>query len=162
METLNLADIDNAVGQAFGRKPKAAPQPSQSNQPNQVSLEGMNPALLTNLQKAQAAYKQEFGTDMPITSGVRTRTEQQKLFEQSKAGKPGVFSPIDPASVPGQSMFHTEAVDISTKVPEEFLNRFGIHRPLGKKRPRSCGVDAWPNDRRGNAPRVCRLQPAKH
>ena len=135
METLNLADIDNAVGQAFGRKPKAAPQPSQSNQPSQVNLEGLNPALLTNLQKAQAAYKQEFGTDMPITSGVRTRAEQQKLFEQSKAGKPGVFSPIDPASAPGQSMFHTEAVDISSKVPEEFLNRFGIHRPLGKKDP---------------------------
>jgi hypothetical protein len=135
METLNLADIDNAVGQAFGRKPKAAPQPTQSNQPSQVNLEGLNPALLTNLQKAQAAYKQEFGTDMPITSGVRTRTEQQKLFEQSKAGKPGVFSPIDPASAPGQSTFHTEAVDISSKVPEEFLNRFGIHRPLGKKDP---------------------------
>jgi hypothetical protein len=138
METLNLADIDNAVGQAFGRKPKAAPQPNQSSQPSQpsqVNLEGLNPALLTNLQKAQAAYKQEFGTDMPITSGVRTRTEQQKLFEQSKAGKPGVFAPIDPASAPGQSMFHTEAVDISSKVPEEFLNRFGIHRPLGKKDP---------------------------
>jgi hypothetical protein len=135
METLNLADIDNAVGQAFGRKPKAAPQPSQSNQPSQVSLEGLNPALLANLQKAQAAYKQEFGTDMPITSGVRTRAEQQKLFDQSKAGKPGVFSPIDPASAPGQSTFHSEAVDISSKVPEDFLNRFGIHRPLGKKDP---------------------------
>lgn len=133
METLNLADIDNAVGQAFGRQPKATPQPS--NQPSQVNLERLNPALLTNLQKAQAAYKQEFGTDMPITSGVRTRAEQQKLFEQSKAGKPGVFSPIDPASAPGQSTFHTEAVDISTKVPEEFLNRFGIHRPLGKQDP---------------------------
>ena len=135
METLNLADIDNAVGQAFGRKPKAAPQPGQPSQPSQINLEGLNPALLTNLQKAQAAYKQEFGTDMPITSGVRTRAEQEKLFAQSKAGKPGVFSPIDPASAPGQSTFHTEAVDISTKVPEEFLNRFGIHRPLGKKDP---------------------------
>jgi hypothetical protein len=136
METLNLADIDNAVGQAFGRKPKAAPQPSsQPGQPSQVNLEGLNPALLANLQKAQAAYKQEFGTDMPITSGVRTRAEQEKLFAQSKAGKPGVFSPIDPASAPGQSMFHTEAVDISSKVPEDFLNRFGIHRPLGKKDP---------------------------
>lgn len=136
METLNLADIDNAVGQAFGRKPKAAPQPSsQPGQPSQVNLEKLNPALLANLQKAQAAYKQEFGTDMPITSGVRTRAEQQKLFEQSKTGKPGVFSPIDPASAPGQSTFHSEAVDISSKVPEDFLNRFGIHRPLGKKDP---------------------------
>jgi len=136
METLNLADIDNAVGQAFGRKPKAAPQPSsQPGQPSQVNLEGLNPTLLANLQKAQAAYKQEFGTDMPITSGVRTRAEQQKLFDQSKAGKPGVFSPIDPASAPGQSTFHSEAVDISSKVPEDFLNRFGIHRPLGKKDP---------------------------
>jgi hypothetical protein len=136
METLNLADIDNAVGQAFGRKPKAAPQPAtQQSQPSQVNLEGLNPALLANLQKAQAAYKQEFGTDMPITSGVRTRAEQQKLFEQSKAGKPGIYSPIDPASAPGQPAFHTEAVDISSKVPEEFLNRFGIHRPLGKKDP---------------------------
>ena len=133
MELLNLADIDNAVGQAFGRKPKAAPQPSS--QPSQVNLEGLNPTLLSNLQKAQAAYKQEFGADMPITSGVRTRAEQEKLFAQSKAGTPGVYAPVDPSSAPGQSMFHTEAVDISSKVPEEFLNRFGIHRPLGKKDP---------------------------
>lgn len=133
METLNLADIDNAVGQAFGRQPKAAPQPSS--QPSQVNLEGLNPTLLTNLQKAQAAYKQEFGKDMPITSGVRTRAEQEKLFAQSKAGTPGVYAPIDPSKDPGQSAFHTEAVDISTKVPESFLNRFGIHRPLGSKDP---------------------------
>ena len=134
METLNLADIDNAVGQAFGRKPSAQPsnQPSQS---SQVNLQGLNPTLLANLDKAKAAYKQEFGTDMPITSGVRTRAEQQKLFDQSKAGTPGVYSPIDPASAPGQPAFHTEAIDISTKVPESFLNRFGIHRPLGKKDP---------------------------
>jgi hypothetical protein len=133
METLNLADIDNAVGQAFGRQPKATPQPS--NQPSQVNLEGLNPALLTNLQKAQAAYKQEFGTDMPITSGVRTRAEQQKLFDQSKAGTPGVYTAVNPATAPGQPTFHSEAVDISTKVPEAFLNRFGIHRPLGKQDP---------------------------
>ncbi len=133
METLNLADIDNAVGQAFGRQPKAAPQPSS--QPSQVNLKGLNPTLLTNLQKAQAAYKQEFGKDMPITSGVRTRAEQEKLFAQSKAGTPGVYAPIDPSKAPGQSAFHTEAVDISTKVPESFLNRFGIHRPLGSKDP---------------------------
>lgn len=133
METLNLADIDNAVGQAFGRKPKAAPQPSS--QPSQVNLEGLNPTLLAKLDEAKAAYKQEFGKDMPITSGVRTRAEQQKLFDQSKVGTPGVFTPIDPASAPGQSTFHTEAVDISTKVPESFLNRFGIHRPHGNKDP---------------------------
>lgn len=133
MELLNLADIDNAVGQAFGRKPKAAPQPSS--QPSQVNLEGLNPTLLAKLDEAKAAYKQEFGKDMPITSGVRTRAEQQKLFDQSKAGAPGVFTPIDPASAPGQSTFHTEAVDISTKVSESFLNRFGIHRPHGSKDP---------------------------
>ena len=134
METLNLADIDNAVGQAFGRKPSAQPsnQPSQS---SQVNLQGLNPTLLANLDKAKAAYKQEFGTDMPITSGVRTRAEQEKLFAQSKAGTPGVYSPVDPSSAPGQPAFHTEAVDISAKVPEAFLNRFGIHRPLGKKDP---------------------------
>ena len=134
METLNLADIDNAVGQAFGRKPSAQPsnQPSQS---SQVNLQGLNPTLLANLDKAKAAYKQEFGTDMPITSGVRTRAEQQKLFDQSKAGTPGVYSPVDPSSAPGQPAFHTEAVDISATVPESFLNRFGIHRPLGKKDP---------------------------
>ena len=136
METLNLADIDNAVGQAFGRKPKAAPQPAtQQSQPSQVNLEGLNPTLLAKLDEAKAAYKQEFGTDMPITSGVRTRAEQQKLFDQSKAGTPGIYSPINPANAPGQPAFHTEAVDISSKVPEEFLNRFGIHRPLGKKDP---------------------------
>lgn len=134
METLNLADIDNAVGQAFGRKPSAQPS-NQPSQASQVNLQGLNPALLANLEKAKSAYKQEFGTDMPITSGVRTRAEQQKLFDQSKTGMPGVYSPVDPSSAPSQPSFHTEAVDISSKVPEAFLNRFGIHRPLGKKDP---------------------------
>jgi len=56
-------------------------------------------------------------------------------LSKSKAGKPGVFSALDPSQFPGQQTFHTEAVDISTKVPESFLNRFGIYRPLGAKDP---------------------------
>jgi len=85
METLNLADIDNAVGQAFGRQPKAAPPASPASaQPSQTNFEGLQPTLLARLNEAKDAYKKEFGVDMPITGGVRTRAEQQRLFEQKQ------------------------------------------------------------------------------
>jgi hypothetical protein len=126
MEAFDLSQIDDAVNDAFGTKGKAsagAPAASTS------------PALSQRLDQARAAYRQQYGTDMPISSGPRSREEQQRLFDASKAGAPNVFMPVNPAGQPGRQTFHTDAVDIPTSVPEEFLNQFGIHRPLGTKDP---------------------------
>jgi hypothetical protein len=136
---IDLESLDQAVGDAFGKKPGAAParQPAPAPSPAgpAANLTGLDPELSQALDKARNAYRERFGKDLPIASGVRTRAEQERLFNEYKAGKPNVFSPLDPSKYPGQQTFHTDAVDIPTSVPETFLNEFGIHRPLGRRDP---------------------------
>jgi len=79
---------------------------------------------------ARAAYKDRYGKDLPVTSEARTRAEQQKLYDDWKAGKPGIYRPVNPADYPDRKTFHEDAVDISKSVPESFLKEFGLHRPI--------------------------------
>jgi len=124
MEAFDLSQIDDAVNDAFGAKKKAA-----------VPVSSGDSQLSQRLNQARAAYRQQYGKDMPISSGPRSREDQQRLFDAAKAGAPNVFMPVNPAEQPGRQTFHTDAVDIPTSVPEDFLNQFGIHRPLGNKDP---------------------------
>ena len=136
VDLFDPSQIDSAVGDAFGVKPSAKPKAQPAPAATQgANMTGLDQPLAQSLERARAAYKQQYGVDMPITSGVRTRDEQQKLYDDWKAGKSNVFMPINPANQPGRQTFHTEAVDIPTSVPESFLNQYGIHRPLGKKDP---------------------------
>ena len=90
---------------------------------------GLSPDLAERLEQAKAAYQKQYGKPLPITSGFRTREEQQRLYDQRK-NNPNLVAK------PGTSLHETgNAVDIGTSVPEAFLNQFGIHRPLGKKDP---------------------------
>ena len=90
---------------------------------------GLSPDLADRLEQAKAAYQKQFGKPLPITSGFRTKEEQQRLFDQRKSN-PNLVA------APGTSLHESgNAVDIGTSVPEAFLNQFGIHRPLGKKDP---------------------------
>jgi hypothetical protein len=90
---------------------------------------GLSPDLADRLEQAKAAYLKQYGKPLPITSGFRTKEEQQRLFDQRK-NNPNLVAK------PGTSLHETgNAVDIGTSVPEAFLNQFGIHRPLGKKDP---------------------------
>lgn len=98
----------------------------------------------SRLAAARDAYKTRFGKDMPVTSENRTRAQQQKLYDDWKAGKPGIYTPVNPADYPGRKMFHENAADIDPRqVPESFLREFGLHRPLGKRDP--VHVVAMPN-----------------
>jgi len=126
MEAYDLSQIDDGVNNALGIKNKAA---------TKTSVASTNSELSQRLDQARAAYRQQYGKDMPISSGPRSREEQQRLFDASKAGAPNVFMPVNPAEQPRRQTFHTDAVDIPTSVPEKFLNQFGIHRPLGNKDP---------------------------
>ena len=128
MEAFDTNKIDDAVGKAFGTQ--------LSNDEKQSSnFGGTSPELAERLQAASSAYKQETGKDLPVTSGPRTRAEQKALYEDWKNGKPGVYMPLNPDDYPNRETFHSNAVDISADVPENFLNKFGIHRPLGAKDP---------------------------
>lgn len=135
LEDFDIDKIDSAVNSAFGGK-STAPKPTAAKPATAgPSFEGLNPDLAQRLQQAREAYKQRYKTDLPITSGVRTREQQQDLYNRWKAGEKGIYQPINPADYPKQKTFHSDAVDISTSVPESFLNEFGIHRPMGSKDP---------------------------
>ena len=59
-----------------------------------ASTEATSDDFSSRLEKAKSAYKQQFGSDMPITSRARSREEQQRLYDEFKAGKKGVYMPI--------------------------------------------------------------------
>lgn len=83
----------------------------------------------TRLNDAKDAYRKQFGKDMPINSGFRSRSDQEKLYAE-RGKNPNLVA------APGTSKHETnEAADIPASVPESFLNQYGIHRPLGSKDP---------------------------
>jgi hypothetical protein len=89
----------------------------------------MTSDFATRLNLAKQAYRQQFGKDLPITSGYRTTEEQAKLF-QNRQSNPNLVAP------PGKSKHEkNEAADIPAEVPDSFLEQFGLHRPHGKKDP---------------------------
>lgn len=91
------------------------------------NLQGLNSDLSSRLDQAKAAYRQQFGKELPITSGVRTREEQARLAASGNKY---------PVAAPGTSLHETgNAVDIDKSVPDSFLNQFGLHRPHGAKDP---------------------------
>ena len=102
-------------------------------------LDGLHPTLQTQIQAANNAYREQYGTDLPITSGARSREEQQSLYDRAARGEPNIFIPANPAKEPNRQSYHEGAVDISTNVPPEFAARmekeFGLHRPYGAKDP---------------------------
>ena len=108
----------------LGEKPKAT-----------VSIEPLQESELSNrVSQAQQAYKDQFGKELPITSRERSYAKQKELFDRAKRGEKGVYMPVNP-DLDKKETYHTNAVDISSEVPESFLNQFGLHRPLGKKDP---------------------------
>lgn len=150
-----MTDIEEFAAKVYSAPPRPAPPPRAAapvapaaapaapvavpaappQRPAGPVLEGLDPELANRLNQAREAYRQRFGKDLPITSGVRTREDQQRLYDRWKAGDKSIFMPLNPADYPKQTTFHTDAVDISTSVPEPFLREFGIHRPLGSKDP---------------------------
>ena len=74
VDELDPIAVDNAVKQFFGEKTAKAPATTTAKTTSTgPRLEGLNPDLLARLQEAEAAYRKQFGKDLPVTSGVRTR-----------------------------------------------------------------------------------------
>jgi hypothetical protein len=98
---------------------------------------GLKADFASRLESAKQAYKQQFGKDLPITSGFRTTEEQAKLYA-NRGSNPNLVA------APGTSKHEVgNAADIPAAVPDSFLNQFGLHRPFGKKDP--VHVEANPN-----------------
>jgi hypothetical protein len=117
-DLIDLDAISSAVNQAVGGKASKG----------KASIDDLSSDFSARVAQMQAAYKQQFGTDLPITSGRRT-TEQQRQLYENRGSNPY------PVAAPGTSQHETgNAIDIPKSVPDSFLAQFGLHRP-NKKDP---------------------------
>lgn len=90
---------------------------------------GLHPELESRVAELRAGYREKFGKDLPITSGFRTREDQERLYAQ-RGSNPNLVAK------PGHSKHeHGLAVDMPAHIPEEFLRQYGLHRPHGRKDP---------------------------
>ena len=108
------------------RGPAGGPAAAQTG-----SLAGVNPQLATAVSKAMEDYKKLTGKDATITSGVRDREKQQRLYDAYVAG--GRKGPV--VAAPGTSKHETgNAVDIDSKAANE-MARLGLYSKYGLARP---------------------------
>ncbi len=107
-----------------------------------ADIENINPDLKERIAALNADWmaNKELnpkGIPLPITSGRRTREQQAAEYKARRSGsKTTGFMAVNPDKYPGREFFHEDAVDILPGVlPDEYLNKFGLHRPYGPKDP---------------------------
>ena len=113
------------------RKARLESETKEFGSTKRAGLSGVNSQLADAVTKAMAEYKAVTGRDATVTSGVRTRAEQEKLYNEWVAsGKTGM-----PVAKPGTSLHETaNAVDID-KVSANTMERLGILKKYGLDRP---------------------------
>ena len=107
-----------------------------------ADIENINPDLKERIAALNADWmaNKELnpkGIPLPITSGRRTREQQAAEYKARMSGsKTTGFMAVNPDKYPGREYFHEDAVDILPGIlPDEYLNKFGLHRPYGAKDP---------------------------
>ena len=90
------------------------------------------------VKKVQQDFKLKFDRDLPITSQERTRAEQQDLYDRWSKGEKGIYTPVNPATQPGRSIFHNTAIDVSpalSREEETWMNQQGWVRTMPTQDP---------------------------
>jgi hypothetical protein len=107
-----------------------------------ADIENINPDLKERIAALNADWmaNKELnpkGIPLPITSGRRTREQQAAEYKARMSGSKNTgFMAVNPDKYPGREFFHEDAVDILPGIlPDEYLNKFGLHRPYGSKDP---------------------------
>jgi len=125
-----LAEVTTAV---TSRLPGAKGVTTGAGAPGAVTgtLTGVNAQLADAVAKATAEYKQLTGKTATITSGVREREKQERMYNEWVAGgKKG-----KPVAPPGSSKHETgNAVDIN-QADADAMARMGILQKYGLNRP---------------------------
>ena len=88
------------------------------------------------IDKIKKAFLEKFGKALPVTSGPRTRSKQQSLYDGWLKGQPGIYTPVNPAKYPGVEWFHLYSIDISpslTTEQESWMREQGWARPPNLK-----------------------------
>lgn len=115
---------------AAGSAPTAGAAPSGKALTGK-SLAGVNEGLATALDKAASEYMAITGKTVTVTSAVRSAEEQQRLYDDYKAGRSKF-----PAAPPGRSKHALgTAVDINSATANEMaqkglLAKYGLGQPI--------------------------------
>jgi hypothetical protein len=145
MEVLSITyddqDIDPSA-KYLKRPEKVAPVNTKVPVNVNADIENINPDLKERIAALNADWmaNKELnpkGIPLPITSGRRTREQQAAEYKARMSGsKTTGFMAVNPDKYPGREFFHEDAVDILPGIlPDEYLNKFGLHRPYGAKDP---------------------------
>lgn len=125
-------------------KRRSAVAPVNTKVPVNVNadIENINPDLKERIAALNADWmaNKELnpkGIPLPITSGRRTREQQAAEYKARMSGSKNTgFMAVNPDKYPGREFFHEDAVDILPGIlPDEYLGKFGLHRPYGAKDP---------------------------
>jgi len=127
----------------FLRRPeKVAPANTKVPVNVNADIENINPDLKERIAALNADWMNNKelnpkGIPLPITSGRRTREQQAAEYKARMSGSKNTgFMAVNPDKYPGREYFHEDAVDILPGVlPDEYLGKFGLHRPYGAKDP---------------------------
>lgn len=119
-----------------GQRPDAIDKMLGTTPSTTGKLAGINPQLASALEKATEEYKQITGKTATITSGVRDREKQERMYNESiAAGRPGRTAEGRPIAKPGSSLHETgNAVDVDTMSANE-MDRLGLLKKYGLDRP---------------------------
>jgi hypothetical protein len=144
MEVLSITYDDQDIDPSakYLKRATVAPTNTKAVPITGVDIENINADLKERIAAMQADWlaNKELnpkGIPLPITSGRRTREQQANEYKARMSGsKTTGFMAVNPDKFPGREYFHEDAVDILPGIlPDEYLNKFGLHRPYGSKDP---------------------------
>jgi hypothetical protein len=145
MEVLSITYDDQDIDPSakYLRRPeKVAPVNTKVPVNVNADIENINPDLKERIAALNADWMNNKelnpkGIPLPITSGRRTREQQAAEYKARISGSKNTgFMAVNPDKYPGREFFHEDAVDILPGIlPDEYLNKFGLHRPFGAKDP---------------------------
>jgi len=126
--------IDPAVFKKAAAKPPAQAATKQA----APSSGGLNPAVQTAFDAANAEYRQVTGKNLKVTSKRRSNAEQQELWNMSvRQGTPGKIrwpsGRVFPVARPGDSSHESgNAIDIDADTKAvQILNKYGLYQAPG-------------------------------
>lgn len=130
---IGIEKTGNAIGlEAWSRYARESRLESETKEFKSTrGVSGVDKNLVNAVNSAIEEYKAVTGKTATVTSGVRAREEQQKLYDAYVArGKTGM-----PVAKPGTSLHETgNAVDINKSAANE-MDRLGILKKYGLDRP---------------------------
>lgn len=109
-------------------------------QNNKVNVTGLNSDLFDRFKKVAEEYKLLTGQDIQITSGYRSKEQQQALYDESiRQGRKGFVAPAGTSNHEFGNAIDINTVGLNMDLLDKLLEKRGLDRPLKN----SSKPEAW-------------------